>query len=104
MGRRTIKRRAGKQWVEARTFRLADEVRYMQRRAAEHASRVVTIGALLLFSPETGDAWLLDPSDQLAAPLARAGDPFTAVIKATATSFSLAWTVHYQIGCVDFVY
>ncbi|PYX84084.1 MAG: hypothetical protein DMG70_07620 [Acidobacteria bacterium] len=104
MGRRTIKRRAGKQWVEARTFRLADEVRYMQRRAAEHASRIVTIGPLLLFSTETGDAWLLDPSDQLAAPLARDGDPFPVVIKDTATSFSVAWTGRYQIDGAAFVY
>src|SRR5207245_11160732 len=71
MGWRTIKRGAEKQWVEGRTFRLADEVRYMQRRAAQRQSRIVTIGQLVLFSTETGDAWLLDPSDQLAAPLAR---------------------------------
>jgi hypothetical protein len=37
---------------------LADEVRYIQRRAAEYAGRFVTIGPLALFSTETGDAWL----------------------------------------------
>jgi hypothetical protein len=68
MGWRTIKRGAEKQWVEGKTFRLADEVRYMQRRAAQRQSRIVTIGQLVLFSTETGDAWLLDPSDLLAAP------------------------------------
>ena len=30
----------------------------IQRRAAEHAGRFVTIGPLALFSTETGDAWL----------------------------------------------
>ena len=57
------------------SVRLADEVRYIQRRAADHDGRVVTVGQLVLFSTETGDAWLLDPADQLAARLARDGDP-----------------------------
>jgi hypothetical protein len=58
-------------------FRLADEVRYIQRCAARHDGRIVTIGQLILilFSTETGDAWLLDKDDGLAAPLARDGDP-----------------------------
>jgi hypothetical protein len=75
MGLLKIKRGPGKQWVEGKTFRLAEEVRYIQRRAARHDGRIVTLGQLLLFSTETGDAWLLDPSDQLAAPIARDGDP-----------------------------
>ena len=104
MGQRTVKRRPGKQWVEGKTFRLADEVRYMQRRAAEHASRIVTIGQLVLFSTETGDAWLLDPSDQLAAPLARDGDPFSVEIKDTDTSFTVAWKGRYRIDGAAFVY
>jgi hypothetical protein len=45
--------------VDGKNFRLADEVRYILRRAAEHDGRVVTIGQLVLFSTETGDAWLL---------------------------------------------
>jgi hypothetical protein len=47
-------------------------VRYIQRRAAAHDSRIVTIGQLMVFA-KTGDAWLLDPTDQLAARLARDG-------------------------------
>jgi hypothetical protein len=94
----------GKTMVEGKTFRLADEVHYMQRRAAEHASRIVTIGQLLLFSTETGDAWLLDPSDQLAAPLARDGDPFSVQINDTDTRFTVAWKGRYQIDGAAFVY
>jgi hypothetical protein len=59
--------------VEGKSFRLANEVRYIQRRAADHNSRILTIGQLVLFSTETGDAWLLDPADQLAARLALDG-------------------------------
>src|SRR4026207_2139508 len=62
-GRKTIKRGAGKRIVEGKSFRLADEVRYIQRRAADYDSRIVTIGQLILFSTKTGDAWLLDPAD-----------------------------------------
>src|SRR5258708_2748231 len=60
-GRKTIRRGPGKRIVKGRSFRLADEVRYIQRRAADHDGRIVTIGQLVLFSTETGDAWLLDP-------------------------------------------
>jgi hypothetical protein len=62
-GRKTIKRGAGKRIVEGKSFRLADEVRYIQRRAANYDSRIATIGQLILFSTKTGDAWLLDPAD-----------------------------------------
>jgi acyl dehydratase len=75
MGRTTIRRGAGKRRVDGKSLRLADEVRYIQQRAADHDGRVVTVGQLVLFSTETGDAWLLDPADQLAARLARDGDP-----------------------------
>jgi hypothetical protein len=54
---------------------LADEVRYIQCRAAEHDGRFVTVGSLALFSTDAGDALLLDPEDHLAARLARDGDP-----------------------------
>jgi hypothetical protein len=58
-----------------RRLRLADEIRSIHRRAAARDGRVVTADQLVLFSTETGDAWLLDPSDCLAARLARDGDP-----------------------------
>ena len=65
MGRKTIKRGIGKRAVEGKNFRLADEIDYIQRRAAEHDGRFVTLGPLILFSTDTGDAWLLDPADLL---------------------------------------
>src|ERR1700748_2723564 len=64
-GRKPIRRGPGKRIVEGKSFRLADEVRYIQRRAADHDGRIVTVGQLVLFSTETGDAWLLDPADRL---------------------------------------
>src|SRR6201993_3842523 len=62
-GRKPIRRGPGKRIVEGKSFRLADEVRYIQRRAGDYDGRIVTVGQLVLFSTETGDAWLLDPGD-----------------------------------------
>jgi len=104
MGRLRIKREAGKQWVEGKTFRLAEEVRYIQRRAARHDGRIVTLGQLLLFSTETGDAWLLDPSDQLATPVARDGEALSVHIEETDTNFAIGWTGVYRIDGATFVY
>jgi len=89
MGRTTVRRGAGKRRVDGKSLRLADEVRYIQRRAADHDGRVVTVGQLVLFSTETGDAWLLDPADQLAARLARDGDPEPIHIEENDTTFAI---------------
>lgn len=104
MGRLKIKRGVGKQWVEGKTFRLAEEVRYLQRRAARRDTRIVTLGELLLFCTETGDAWLLDPADHLALPLARDGDALSIHIEETDTNFAIGWTGAYQINGPAFLY
>ena len=102
--RRTNRFGAGKQWVEGKHFRLANEVRNIQSKAAEHDNRIVTIGQLVLFSTDTGDAWLLDVSDQLAAPLARNGDPEPIHLEETESSFAIGWKGHYQIHGPAFIY
>ena len=79
-------------------------MRYIQRRAAEHDERIVTVGQLVLFSTETGDAWLLDARDHLAARLARDGDPEPIHIEDTDTSFAIGWKGQYRIEGPTFVY
>jgi hypothetical protein len=101
---KTIKRAVGSAWVEGRNWRLADEVGYIQRRAALHDGRFVSVGSLALFSTDTGDAWLLDPSERLAARLARDGEPEPVHIEDTETSFAVAWTGHYRINGAAFIY
>jgi hypothetical protein len=103
-GRRTIRRGPGQQIVGGRDFRLADEVRYIQRRAADHHSRVVTIGQLILFSTDTGDAWLLDPADRLAARLARDGVSEPIHIEETDTTVAIGWKGRYRLEGPAFVY
>ena len=104
MGRRTIKRRKGKTVVAGKDFRLAEEIDYIQGRAAERDGRLVTVGPLVLFSTETGDAWLLDPADRLAARVARDGDPEELYFEETDASFAIGWKGNYQIEGDAFVF
>jgi len=90
--------------VDGKSFRLADEVDYIQRRAAEHDERIVTVGQLVFFSTETGDAWLLDALDHLAARLARDGDPEPIDIEDTDTTFAIGWKGQYRIEGRNFIY
>ena len=90
--------------MEGKSFRLADEVRYIQRRAADHDGRIVTVGQLVLFSTETGDAWLLDPGDRLAARLARDGQSEPILIEETDTTFAIGWKGRYRLEGPAFVY
>jgi len=103
-GRKPIRRGPGKRTIEGKSFRLADEVRYIQRRAADYDGRIVTIGQLVLFSTKTGDAWLLDPADRLAARLARDGESEPVHIEETDTTFAIGWKGRYRLDGPAFVY
>ena len=104
MGSKRIKRGPGKRAIPGKDFNLADEIRYIQHRAAEHDGRRVTVGPLVLFSTDTGDAWVLDPIDRLAARLARDGDPENLYFEDTETRFAIGWKGNYRIVGDAFVY
>ena len=104
MNRKKIKGGPGKQRMEGKQFRLAQEIKYIQRRAAEYDGRFVSVGPLVFFSTQTGDAWMLDPSDQLAARLARDGDPEPIEFQETDTNFAISWKGNYHIEGRAFVY
>ena len=104
MGRKKIRRGPGQGQISGKDFRLADEIRYIQRRAAAYDGRFVTIGPLALFSTETGDAWLLDPADHLAARVARDGDPEPIHVEETDTNFAIEWKGNYRIDGDTFVF
>ena len=72
--------------------------------ARRHDGRVVTVGPLVLFSTETGDAWLLDPADQLASRLAHDGDPEPIHIEETDTTFAIGWKGRFRIEGPAFIY
>jgi hypothetical protein len=102
VGRRQIKTRPARTGLKGKGLRLADEVRRIQRLAAAHDGRVVTLGPLVLFSTVSGDAWMLDPAGHLATPLARKGDPLP--VHETDTTFAIGWRGHYRIDDAAFVY
>ena len=97
MGRHRIKRGEGKRWLRRQDFRLSDEVRYIQRRAAQYDCRIVSIGPVLLFSTESGDAWMLDPVGELATAIARQGEALPVHIEDTNRNFMVAWMGNYRI-------
>jgi len=79
------------------------EIDYIVARAAQFASRVVTLGQLVFFSTASGDAWMLDPEDGLALKLAEAGDRNPVKIVETANRFAIEWTASYLIDGEAFV-
>ena len=89
--------RTQRQMLDREQMGITDEANYIISRAQDNDARVVTLGPLILFSTETGDAWMLDPEDGLALCLARAGEaqPFT--ITETSANFSIEWKASYQI-------
>ena len=105
MGRKRFKvhgpsRRA----IAGKDFHLAEEIHYIQRRAADRDGRFVTVGPLVLFSTDTGDAWLLDPADRLAARLARDGDPEDVHFEESDSRFAIGWKGNYRIDGDDFTF
>jgi hypothetical protein len=99
-----IKSGPGKQWMEGKDFRLAKEIKYIQQQAAKHDGRFVTFGLLVFFSTKTGDAWMLDPTCQLAARLARDGDPEPIDFQEAETNYAIGRKGNYRIEGRAFVY
>jgi len=92
-----------KQQLSREQINIKREVDYIVRRAAERDARVVTLGPLVFFSTQTGDAWLLDPSDHLALCLARDGDPRPVNISESEGTFAIDWEMTYQISGDRFI-
>src|SRR5713226_3060404 len=79
-------------------FCFMDQVRYIQKRAAENEpviGKFGKFGELVLFSSESGDAWLLDTEDQTANRLAQDGSPLPVRILETDTRFAIEWQGKY---------
>jgi hypothetical protein len=94
----------GSQRQTRESLHLAKEVRTIQHRAAEQDGRIVSIGPLVFFSTDTGDAWMLEPADHLAVRLARAGDPLPVLIEETDQRFAIGWQGRYHFDGDMFVY
>jgi len=73
------------------------EADYVIEKAQVHDSRVVSLGGLVFFSTQTGDAWILDPADSLALCLVQDGERQVFSILETDTNFQIAWEAQYRI-------
>lgn len=73
------------------------EAAYIIGRAQQHEGRIVTLGSLVFFSTETGDAWMLDTEDDYALCLARNGSRQSFRIVETETSLAVEWDKQFQI-------
>ena len=65
---------------------------------------MISIGPLVFFSTETGDAWILEPAGQLATKLAVDGDPLPTLIEETDAEFAIGWQGQYRIEGDAFIY
>ncbi len=73
------------------------EANHIIGKAQEHDARVVTLGSIVFFSTDTGDAWMLDPEDKLALCLARDGAKQDYMILETESRFQIGWNARYDI-------
>ena len=89
--------RWGTRSVGQEEMSIRGEAAYIVERAVQGDARIVTLGPLLFFSTETGDAWVLDPGDHLALCLARDRELLAAEIIETADSFTIAWNATYAL-------
>ncbi len=83
---------------------LHKEVDYIIHSAYSGISRVVGLGLLVLFSSQTGDAWMLDIEDDFALCLLRDGEPQPYSLGETDQQFAIEWTGRYRIEGECFTY
>jgi hypothetical protein len=95
--------RTKRQRLRPEQISVTGEANYIIQRARSFDARVVTLGPLVFFSTETGDAWMLDPEDGLALCLALEGGEQPYTIVETSTDFSIEWNANYRIDGDKFI-
>ena len=97
------KNKPNAQILSGEQISIRGEIDHIIKRAAAYDSRLVTLGPLIFFSTETGDAWLLDPQDGLSLCLAREGSPMPVQVLETEKSFNIGWESEFRIDGEWFV-
>jgi hypothetical protein len=95
--------RVKRQALSREQVSITGEAEYIVERARNSDARIVTLGPLILFSTETGDAWMLDSQDGLALCLAREGEEQSFTIVETSADFGIEWSASYHIDGDKFV-
>lgn len=73
------------------------ELKYIMKLAKKGDSRKVQLGELVLFSTQTGDAWILDTEDHLAICLMKNKIKQQFTLIDTPTQFGFDWEYNYYI-------
>jgi len=79
------------------------EIGHVVDLAGRGEGRLVRLAQLVFFSTESGDAWVVDPEDSLALPLARGGDRLPVHVVDTESQFVIEWTHDYLVDGERFV-
>ena len=76
---------------------IQQEVNTIVQLALERQTRILMLGKLLLFSTESGDAWLLEPADGQSLCLVRDGEKQPVAITETPGGYGIEWNSGYRI-------
>ena len=79
------------------------EIKYIIKRGLTNDARKVQLGDLVLFSTQTGDAWLLDTEDTLAICLLKDKKKQKFKLIDTPTQFGFDWEYKYTIDNECFI-
>jgi len=80
---------------------ILQELRYIRQLARSGDARMISYAPLFFFSTDTGDAWLLDTEDQLAACVMMDYEPIDINIS---SNLAISWPGSYQLQDNLFVY
>jgi hypothetical protein len=89
--------------ASVRTDQLIREIDAIIDAAESRSAKVVTFGALVLFSTDSGDAWVLDPEDASALCLAQDGERQHVDIVNTGPAYQIGWSARFSIEEENFV-
>jgi len=90
--------------LKAQDVSIRGEAKYIIERARARDGRLVALGALIFFSTDTGDAWMLDREDRLAVCLARDGEEQEYSIAESDAGFAVEWKGRFDLSGNAFIF
>jgi len=76
---------------------ISQEINTIIQLSHHREKRLSTLGRLVFFSTETGDAWILDPDQGRARCLSLDGEKKPVTINDTSAGFGIDWDSEYRI-------
>jgi hypothetical protein len=76
---------------------LSQEINTIIQLSYQREARLLTLGKLIFFSTETGDAWILDPDQGRARCLSLDGEKQSVTIQEVSAGLGIDWDSEYRI-------